>query len=301
MQYYNTKIVDFGNGNKQVITYEKPVKIKDDEVLELELERQCKIISDDVIILDDDEIEKKALHSIFTSANRTKNELYKIARSNSWDLFITLTFSRNEVLDRTDYNYLMKKVTKLFNNIKVRKCPNLKYILVPEQHKKIESNGKRAWHFHGLLGNASDLSLSLIDKKLKCTINCKDDVFKMNDFKLGYSTATYVKNNDAVTRYISKYITKSLCFQTKNKRRYLSSHNCLKPKEYTFMCYNHYDLTPFNVLDNTLYFDDLIDLEKCVWKKEKVIDTIDFKNTYTYYELKNDYSRILQNNIVTQK
>ena len=25
MEYYNAKIIDFGNGNKQLITYEKPV------------------------------------------------------------------------------------------------------------------------------------------------------------------------------------------------------------------------------------------------------------------------------------
>lgn len=294
IKYYNTKVIDYGNGNKQVITYAYPIAIEDNEELK-ELKRLYKKDlkeNTDTTTLSSVELEKKELHSIFSSANRTKNELYKIARSNTWDWFITLTFNRDKVSDRTDYVSLQKKVSKFFDNIKQRKCPDLKYVLVPEQHKKIEKNGQRAWHFHGLLANCSELTFEKLDIAYAKKTN--ESVYSIKEFKLGYNTATKVKNNEAVTRYIAKYITKSLCYSTKNRQRYLVSKSCNRPKEYTYMCMNDYnDNSDFKQLSDIVHLCDIIDNTKIVWKKEKIISNEEFCNVYTYYELKNDYSPII--------
>lgn len=214
--------------------------------------------------------------------------MYKIARANTWDWFITLTFNRKKVNDRTDYISLQKKVSKFFDNIRQRKCPDLKYVLVPEQHKKIEENGLKAWHFHGLLSNCSELTFEKLD--IGYTKKTKEIVYSIKEFKLGYNTATKVKNNEAVTRYIAKYITKSLCYATKNRQRYLVSKSCNRPKEYTYMVENSYSVdNGFKLLDDTLHLDDIVDLDKCVYKKEKMVQIGDFENVYTYYQIKDDY------------
>ncbi|MBD5137008.1 MAG: hypothetical protein HDT39_13730 [Lachnospiraceae bacterium] len=129
MKFYNTKIIDYGNGNKQVITYKKPVPLLEKEYGEQKSEKADKnslkywsqVI--DIVPPTDSEKFKKEMHSLYSSANRTKNEVYKLARANNWEWFVTFTFSNKQVEDRTDYASLVKKVTKYFDNWRQRKCP----------------------------------------------------------------------------------------------------------------------------------------------------------------------------------
>ncbi|MBD5134597.1 MAG: hypothetical protein HDT39_01330 [Lachnospiraceae bacterium] len=129
MKFYNTKIIDYGNGNKQVITYKKPIPLLEKEYGEQKSEKEDKnalkywsqVI--DIVPPTDSEKLKKEMHSLYSSANRTKNEVYKLARANNWDWFITFTFDKNKVKDRTDYSTLVEKVGKYFNHWKERKCP----------------------------------------------------------------------------------------------------------------------------------------------------------------------------------
>lgn len=286
IQCYNTKLIDYGNGNKQIITYQKPIPLDTKKEKEIPLTPA---------LLDSVAIEKKALHSLFTSCNRSKNEVFKIARSNEWEWFITLTFNRKMVTDRTDYDSILEKLRKWFNNLKQRKSPNMRYLLIPEQHKKVEDNGLRAWHFHGLLADCPELHLYLLDN-IRYAKKSNTPVYSIREYKLGFNTATAVKNNEAVTRYISKYITKSLVNQTKGKRRYIASNNCNKPKEYRYFLQDICDLTDMSVpFDNDVYLNDLVDFEKCVWHKEKKIECEDFQNIYTYYEFKEEFTPILKN------
>ena len=298
MVTYNTKIIDFGNGKKQVVTYEKPVVLSD---IDYDVEKST-VSNKNIIELSDNEIERRKVHSFFTSANRTKNEIYKIARANSWDYFITFTFDKNKV-DRTNYDLIMKKVTKYFNNWKQRKCPNLKYLLIPEQHKRIESNGLHAWHFHGLISNCDGLTfieLSDNDKKYY-DIQCDYPVYTIKEYKLGFCTATIVLSDDKVSHYITKYITKSLCGLTQNKRRYLYSRNCDKPKEYFYHCYNGYEPIVSvsedgyqKMINTNIALQDLVDISKIKFTKRKDINVDGFINSYQYFELEDDYTPALQ-------
>ena len=128
MRSYNTKIIDFGNGQKQVITYSHPVSLLEDDE---QKKQKCDLrYFSEVLDIDfpsESELEKKALHSYMTSCNRTKNEVYKLARANCWQWFITFTFDKDKVSDRTDYDELVKKVGKYFNTWKRYKCSDLKY------------------------------------------------------------------------------------------------------------------------------------------------------------------------------
>lgn len=129
--------------------------------------------------------EKEEKHCISVSLKNTKNRIYQIARSNTWEWFITLTFDRIKT-DASDYDEVVKKLTKYMNNFQQRKCPNMKYLIVPEFH----ADGKH-YHFHGLLSDCGGLHFAYSghnDRKSGMPI------FNIRDWTLGYTTATRVQD-----------------------------------------------------------------------------------------------------------
>ena len=82
------------------------------------------------------------------SMRRARAKLRRLALSNEFTHFVTLTLDKEKV-DRYDPKAIMQKVNRCLDNL-VRRH-GLKYILVPEQHKD------GAYHFHGFI--AGDLRL----------------------------------------------------------------------------------------------------------------------------------------------
>ena len=174
------------------------------------------------------EVQKKESERI--SINQTKNRIYSLARANTWEWFITMTFDRKKT-DSSDYNTVVKNLTEFINNLRINYCSDLVYLIVPELHK----DGKH-YHFHGLLANTGKLQFKYwnIDSK------SKRPVFNIVQWKLGFTTATRVTDTAKVSAYITKYITKECCSVIKNKKRYYNSHNIIRPtKEYT--CFSERD------------------------------------------------------------
>lgn len=143
-------------------------------------------------------------HSEYSSFSRTINVVYELARSNVWEWFFTFTFNP-DLLDRYDFDSCVKKLQNWLI-VQRRNFPDLKYILVPEQHKD------GAWHFHGLFANCDGMC-----KPSGKTINGVE-VYNVGTYKWGFTTATKVNSNERVTKYISKYITKDLCKVTSGKK-----------------------------------------------------------------------------------
>lgn len=166
--------------------------------------------------------EKKKLDNLSRSFRRTRSALYMYARQCVWDYFITLTYSPDKIENRYDFSLCMKKVHKWIDNCKQRKAKELLYLLVPEQHKD------GAWHIHGLLCNTTGLTFTDSGKRYDGKI-----VYNLDDWKLGFSTATEVTDTYKVSNYITKYITKDLCAVTPGKQRYFVSQSIPKPKTFT--------------------------------------------------------------------
>ena len=165
------------------------------------------------VMYDEDEIARKKKRSLASSMNRTVNAVYKIARSNFWDWFVTLTFDPEKV-DSFDYGITVKKLSKWLNNCKSQ-CPDMGYVIVPEKHE----SGR--FHFHGLFRGCDGLGFTDSGHKDK-----KGNViFNVGKYKLGWSTATKINDQSSVTKYIAKYINKDLCSVAFGKRRYWCSRN----------------------------------------------------------------------------
>lgn len=171
------------------------------------------------VMLEDYEVENAKNRSLKNSMSRTVQKIYEITRSNEWEYFITLTFNPEKV-DSFNYQEVTKKLSKWINNIKTIYSPNLKYIVVPELHQ----SGR--FHFHGLFADIGNMSLIDSGKRL----NDGTVIYNIGNYKLGFTTATKIKDNARVSSYITKYISKDLCAVTANKKRYWCSKNLNKVK-----------------------------------------------------------------------
>lgn len=124
---------------------------------------------------------------------RAKNKITDLALANDFTYFFTLTF--NTSFDRFNLDLLRNEWKKQLRIIRDLYNINLKYLIVPEQHK----NG--AWHFHGFMNNE-------IEK-----------IFKINDYgynyieelvKLGFHNFQKIQNKERISSYITKYVSKNL-------------------------------------------------------------------------------------------
>ena len=169
---------------------------------------------------------------------RAKSKVFELALCNEFDYFCTLTFSQEKVKDRYDLEGCMKSFCKWLNNSNCRRSgAAVRYLLIPEPHKD------GAWHLHGLVSGLPDTDLrefqlsehipSHIRKEL-----CKGhQVFKWTayDTKFGYCTLSPIRSMDAVSKYITKYVTKELGCSVKalNAHLYYRSKG-LRQKELIF-------------------------------------------------------------------
>lgn len=155
---------------------------------------------------------------------RAKSKVFELALCNPFSFFCTLTFSKDKVKDRYDLDGCMKSFSKWLNNYNYRKGgASVQYLLIPEPHQD------GAWHLHGLMSGIpeSDLHLFRCDEHLPSRIHKElakgHEIFqwKSYDKKFGYCTLSPVRSLDAVSKYITKYITKELGSSVKELNAHL--------------------------------------------------------------------------------
>lgn len=194
------------------------------------------------------------IHSIMSSLIRTKSTIKDIALANVWEYFVTFTFdSKNGTVDRKNYDLVSKKLSKWLDHLRQRKAKNLKYLIIPEQHKD------GAYHFHGLLSNIGTLDLTfsgVYQKGYK--------VYNIKSFTHGFTNVTIVKDTKKVSNYVLKYITKSLVENTFNKKRYWVSKNINRPiviKRYEYDLLGQIEYSVINASHAVQYSKTIGDLE----------------------------------------
>lgn len=161
------------------------------------------------------------------SARRVYDEVKDICDCNSFQWFITLTFTSDEniVYDRTNDDLVRSLYQKWRRYVKDN-YPDMIYVAVPEYHKK------GALHFHLLVGNitADELRLSFAMKS-----NCMGkeiDIYNVNCWKYGFSTASEIVKPERCSSYVMKYILKAdIDTRFFGKKRYYCSHNLVRPEK----------------------------------------------------------------------
>lgn len=359
---YNLSVKKYANGTMQIKYFDNPILMKDDRKVQTcselyDSEVFEEIFDDDMIDwsfdevnntsqtiyhtpfgdvenlsdvkdiqpvneLTQEELERKKARSISTSLKRTKNDIYDYGRNNTWDWFITFTISPDVVCNRYDLQECSKKIRKVLNNLKARKCPNLSYLIVPELHP---SSG--AYHFHGLLSGIDDKkelrfriarnkALYQKDKQgnlkldkngqpvpnlyygeyLRTSYPNGNLIYDIPYFsrKLGFVQATKIHDTRKAVSYISKYVTKELVALNFGKRRYYHSNNLIKPNKEVYMIDS--DEIDFYLIELCRQYG--MDYSS-IFSKTVNVDIDGFSNTIHYFEFSSKENlTIINNNLV---
>lgn len=219
---YNLKVRDYGNGQVQTRIYSHLIYTGKKEKANKPETEVNPFDGEKAVVVDSFESAETAHErSVMNSLKRAKNKIYDLSRANVWDWFVTLTFAPDKV-NRYDYSDCTKKLSKWLNNMKTD-CPGFKYLVVPELHKD------GAYHFHGLFAGCDSLG---IVPSGHCDAS-GNEIYNIGRYKMGFTTATRIRINDAATKYITKYTTKDLMDNTTGRKKYWSSRNLNLPVDYT--------------------------------------------------------------------
>lgn len=130
------------------------------------------------------------------SISRTKSRIFELALCNSWDYFVTLTINPKKY-DRTDLDSYRKDLSQWIRDASRTLPEPIKYILIPELHK----DGK-SWHMHGFM-------MGIPQEQISENKNGYKD-WKNYSKKFGYISLDNIKNCEACSKYVTKYISKDL-------------------------------------------------------------------------------------------
>lgn len=158
---------------------------------------------------------------------RTKSKIFELAYCNPWDYFFTATLDPQKY-DRTNlckFRNDLKDFIKYQNKKFERKT---KYLLVPEKH-----SDNKSYHMHGLLYDLPETHLhrfqigDTMGKKLAEKVKHGDVVFNWLEYqkKFGFCDLEPIRNCEAISKYITKYINKNLYESVTdlNKNKYFHS------------------------------------------------------------------------------
>lgn len=143
--------------------------------------------------------------------SRAKNRVFELALCNPWNIFLTFTLDPRKY-DRDDLQKFQKDISQFIRNYNRNHSLNIKYLLIPEEHKK------GGWHMHGFLMGLPDehLRLFTLSEKLPKYIREKlkngQAVYEWEPYrkKFGFCDLEVVKDQFAASAYVTKYITKDL-------------------------------------------------------------------------------------------
>lgn len=153
----------------------------------------------------------------FSSVSRAKARVFELAACNEFQFFGTLTLNQ-EWWDRENLKDFRKSFAMLVRNLNRDRTEKIKYILLPERHKK------GGWHLHGLFKGLTDDDLRAftlkdkIPKKMKKQLKKGEKLFDFTRYsqKFGFSSFSPIKSKDAAAVYITKYITKDIAAQNRS-------------------------------------------------------------------------------------
>lgn len=159
--------------------------------------------------------------------SRAKNKIFEYALCNDFDYFVTFTLSKDKK-DRYDLPGFIKDLGQFIRNLRRLKNYDIQYLLIPESHKD------GAWHMHGLLKGVPIQELTLftlednIPYRLLEMLKKGRKIYSWGGYadKFGFCTLEPIISKIKVSKYITKYISKTLkadLNREKDKKLYYTS------------------------------------------------------------------------------
>lgn len=135
--------------------------------------------------------------------SRAKNKIFEYAAANEFDYFLTLTLDK-EKYDRHNLSKYIKDLGQLIRNYRRDKKVDIQYLLIPEPHQD------GAWHMHGLIKG-------IPEEELTINKNGYLDWLPYSN-KFGWCSIDKVRSQEAISKYITKYISKALRCDLKREK-----------------------------------------------------------------------------------
>lgn len=138
--------------------------------------------------------------------SRAKSKILALGLCNEWDYFTTFTLDPNKY-DRFNLKKWQKDFSQWIRNYRKKTGYSFKYILIPEHHLK-----DYAWHMHGLIQGVPWEALKRFDPG-KHPIKLVTKGYRYHEGilnKFGYNSFGKIRSREATTKYLMKYITKTM-------------------------------------------------------------------------------------------
>lgn len=197
-QYNQTLLKVFGEGiNKKI----KLIRMNCLKTSGVEIEKKVKPIKG-----------SKNDNKLIENILRSKSKIFELAYCNPWNWFFTGTLNPNKQ-DRTDLELFHTQLTQWLRNYNRIHKLNIKFLFIPEKHK----DGK-SWHIHGFIYGLPVEHLTQfkvgdnMGKALAEKVKNGDVVYNWLAYfnRFGFCDLEQIKNHEAVSKYITKYINKEL-------------------------------------------------------------------------------------------
>lgn len=166
--------------------------------------------------------------------SRARAKIFEYAICNDWDWFATFTLDAQKY-DRYNLEKFKSDISQFIRNFNSRKGTDIKYLLIPETHKD------GAWHMHGFIMGLPEEFLRLFTLKEKLPKYIRDKLKKglpVYDWisyrdKFGFIDLEPIQNQEACSKYVTKYISKTLAEDIKEvgAHLYYCSHGLRTAKE----------------------------------------------------------------------
>lgn len=158
---------------------------------------------------------------------RTKQKIFELAFCNPWDYFFTATLDQKKY-DRTDLDRFHKDITQWLRNQSKKIGCKIYFLLIPELHE----DGK-SWHMHGFIYGLPVDELhrfqigDVMGKVLAEKVKKGDVVYNWPSYakKFGFCDLEPIRNAEAVSKYITKYINKNLAHSVTELNAHLYYHS----------------------------------------------------------------------------
>lgn len=197
-KYNQTLLKVFGDGENKKI---KLIRMNCLKTSGLELDKKVKVLRG-----------SKNSTKILESILRSKSRIFELAFCNPWDWFFTGTINPNKQ-ERTDLELFHKQLTQWLRDYNKKYNLNIKFLFVPEKHK----DGK-SWHIHGFIYGLPIEHLvrfqvgDKMSKGLAKKVYNGDLVYNWKAYfnRFGFCDLEPIRNHEAVSKYVTKYINKDL-------------------------------------------------------------------------------------------
>lgn len=143
---------------------------------------------------------KNSSGRFFSSISRARSTVFELGLCNDWSYFGTITFNKELVYDRSRISFLLPDVTRFFRFLRSVSCRPVSFLIVPELH-----SDKSNWHLHGLFSFCPSFLFPFLRGPLVGS-DCFN--FPLIEEKFGFCSFSSIRSNEAISRYILKYVGK---------------------------------------------------------------------------------------------